>query len=73
MKKLLFVLMMALLLAGCGTTAKQSEFGKHNSHYANWEHMKFSWWEYRNPSQNTYENSKAQGWWGVEIPHVPAE
>ena len=73
MKKLLFMLLMVLFLFGCGPAATQSEFAQHNSQYATWEHLKFSWWEYKNPTKTTLKESKEQNWWGIEIPYIPAE
>ena len=74
MKRLLFLFLMGLFLFGCGTTSKQSEvFWQHSSHFKNWDHMKFSLWEYRNPTEENYKKSTDQGWWGEEIPYIPAQ
>jgi hypothetical protein len=73
MKKLLVVIMLGLFLYGCGATAQQSEYWKHDSHFKNWDHLKFSLWGYKNPSAETMNNSQEQGWWGTEVPYIPAE
>ena len=73
MKKLLFVFLTALFLFGCAGTVKQSGYLQHSSHYKNLEHLKFSWWGYKNPTENTYKESAEQDWWGLDIPYIPAE
>lgn len=73
MKKLLILLLISLFLFGCGTAATQSEFWKHDTMYKNWDHMKFSFSEYNNPSEETVKKSVEQGWWGIEIPSIPAK
>ena len=73
MKKLFFLLLLSSFLFGCGAAATKSEFWQHDSMYRNWEHAKFSIWQYRNPTSETYKKSFDQGWWGIEIPYIPAE
>ena len=72
MKKLLVVIMFGLFLFGCGA-AQESGYWKHDSHFKNWDHLKFSLWGYTNPSAETLNKSQEQDWWGVEIPYIPAE
>ena len=67
MKKLGLVLLLAFLLSGCGTAAKESEFWKHSSMYSSWEHMGFSMWGYKNPTNETLKESKSENWWGIPI------
>ena len=73
MKKLGLLLLLGLFFAGCGTAARQSEFWEHSSMYKNWDHMKFSMTGYKNPTADTGNTSKSQGWWGEEIPYIPAQ
>jgi len=73
MKKLFFLLLMGLFMFGCGANVKQSGFWEHGAHYKNWEHMKFSWWGYKNPTEAINNNSTEQDWWGLDIPYIPAE
>ena len=73
MKKLLVVIMLGLFLYGCGATAQQSEYWTHDSHFKNWDHLKFSLWGYKNPTADTQKNSQEQGWWGTEVPYIPAD
>ncbi len=73
MKKLLAVLMLGLFLYGCGAAAKQSGYWEHDSHFKNWDHLKFSLWGYTNPTAETLKKSQEQGWWGTEVPYIPAE
>ena len=68
MKKLLCLMaFLGLFLAGCGTAEERAEFWKHDTMYKNWDHMKFSWSGYLNPTQKTGEESQDQGWWGKPI------
>ena len=68
MKKILFLLVLGLLLTGCS-----SEFYKHDTLYKNSDHMKFSLWEYKNPTPEAAMKSSEQGWWGEAIPYIAAE
>jgi hypothetical protein len=68
MKKLIVLLFIGLLLAGCS-----DEFLAHDSLYKDWSHAKFSWWEYDNPTSEHAKMSAERGWWGEEIPYIPAE
>ena len=68
MKNIFFLLILAIFLGGCS-----SEFYKHDSIYKDWDHVKFSWWEYENPSAEHAKMSDERGWWGEEIPYIPAE
>ena len=68
MKKLIVLLFIGLLLAGCS-----DEFLAHDSLYKDWSHVKFSWWEYDNPTAEHAKMSAERGWWGEEIPYIPAE
>jgi hypothetical protein len=43
MKKVLCLLVLGAGLAGCGTTASQSEVWSHDTLYRDWDHMRFSW------------------------------
>ncbi len=72
MKKLFFLLGVALLVASC-SSGTVSEFAKHDKMYKNWDHMKYSWWGYRNPSEETMKQSIDEGWWGTDVPYVPGE
>jgi hypothetical protein len=71
MKKLFVVLMSGLFLYGCGATAQQSEFWKHDSHFKSWDHLKFSLSGYKNPTEETLKKSQEQGWWGIDVPYSP--
>ncbi|HUU40080.1 MAG TPA: hypothetical protein VMW42_03975 [Desulfatiglandales bacterium] len=73
MKKLLFLLLISAFLFGCGTAAKQSELWQHDTMYKNGDHMTFSIWGYRNTTAEKQKRSVEQGWWGIEIPYIPAE
>jgi len=75
MKKLLVISLIAVfpLIAGCLASIRNSEWAQHRSQYKNWDHMKFSIWGYRNPTEETMRKSMEQEWWGEEIPYIPAE
>ena len=70
MKKLVFCLIVvAFLLSGC-----TAELYKHDTVYKTNDHMFFSWWGYNNPDDQDLLNQREQGgWWGNEIPYIPAE
>ncbi len=72
MKKVFLMLVMSGFLFGCGAAATQSEFWKHDSMYKNWDHTKFSWSGYRSPVKEDQRKSMEQGWWGIEVPYIPA-
>lgn len=69
MKKVLFLIAGALLLAGCS----QPGYFQHDTMYKNWDHMKFSWYGYNNPSEDVAEKSMEQDWWGYDVPYVPGQ
>lgn len=69
MKKLLLVAVIGMLFSGCATTSEEwNEIWAHENTYKNWEHLKFSWFEYKNPTVETGRMSREQGWWGKPIP-----
>jgi hypothetical protein len=65
MKKLLLLMLLSLFLFGCGLPRGAT--------WKNLDHMKYSWWGYKNPTAETGKMSEEQGWWGKEIPYVPAD
>ena len=67
MKKLFLLILMGLLFSGCGPAAQKSEFWQHDSMYKNWEHTKYSWSGYKNPTPEKGEKSEEQNWWGIPI------
>ena len=72
MKKFLLMLLMGMFLFGCAA-ATESEFWKHDSMFKNWDHVKYSWGGYKNPTAESGKKSVEQGWWGIEIPYIPAD
>jgi hypothetical protein len=68
MKKLLLLLVAAMLIAGC-----TSEFYKHNTLFGSNSHVAYSWWGYKDTSPQDAKMSASEGWWGKEIPYVPAK
>lgn len=72
MKNVIFLILLSLVLAGC-SHFRQSEFAEHDTMYKNWEHMKFSWNGYQNPTREDVEKSREQGWWGFDVPYVPGQ
>jgi hypothetical protein len=73
MKKFVLLAMLGLFLAGCGASAKQSEFWQHDAIYKNWDHLKFSWTGGNNATQEIAQKSQEQEWWGIEVPYIPAQ
>jgi hypothetical protein len=65
MKKLFLLILLSLFFFGCGLPRGAT--------WKNWDHMKFSWWGYKNPTAETGKMSEEQKWWGKEIPYVPAD
>jgi hypothetical protein len=68
MKKLLLLVAAAMLIAGC-----TSEFYKHDSLFKTNDHVAYSWWGYDKTSAVDAKKSADQGWWGKEIPYIPAK
>ena len=68
MKRLIVLILLAIMIAGCSP-----EFYKHDSIFKDWSHWGFSWWGYNNPTAEDARNSAENGWWGEEIPYIPAE
>lgn len=72
MKRILVVACLAFLLLGC-SAATQSEFWQHDVVYQNWDHLKFSWYGYNKPTVEDSQMTVEQGWWGADVPYVPAQ
>ena len=68
MKKLIVLVFIVFLLAACS-----DEWYKHDSIYKDWDHIKFSWWGHNNVTADEAQKSTDRGWWGEEIPYIPAE
>lgn len=73
MKKWFIFVALALFLMGCGHASKDAELNPNGSHFKNWDHMRFSLWGYKNPTPETLKQSQEQGWWGKDVPYIPAE
>jgi outer membrane lipoprotein-sorting protein len=73
MKRLFVLVLVSAFLFGCGAAATQSEFWQHDTMYKNWDHMKFSMAGYKSPTEETYQKSAEQEWWGIEVPYIPAK
>jgi hypothetical protein len=68
MKKILFLLIVLVFLAGCS-----AEWYEHDTIYKTNDHMFYSWGGYKNTTQEDLQMSESEGWWGEEIPYIPAE
>ena len=64
MKKLILLLFLGLIFFGCSAQSPT---------WKNWDHFKFSAWGYKHPTEETGKMSQEQGWWGEEVPYVPAK
>ena len=73
MKKWLLILLLGLFLSGCGAAARESEFWQHDTLYKDWGHMWFSLYGYKNPTEQKLKESREKGWWGIDIPYIPAQ
>ena len=67
MKKLFFVVIAVLFLAGCGAAARESGYYEHGTHYKDWEHLKFSICGYPNIDKKDVQQSNEGCWWGLEV------
>gem|GEM_PF-172561 len=68
MKRWFFLLMVTLVLSGCGQLARESEFWDHSSMYKDWGHLYFSMGGYTNCDAEDMLKSKRDGWWGITMP-----
>ena len=71
MKKLLVLVVLGACVAGCGSSASQSEFLKHDTMYRDWDHLRFSWGGYKEVSREELKKSSEEVWWGKPVPAVP--
>lgn len=68
MKRWVLLLMVTLVLSGCGQLARESEFWDHSSMYKDWGHLYFSMGGYKNCDAEDAAKSKRNGWWGITKP-----
>lgn len=68
MKKLLLLGVAAMVMVGCS-----SEFYKHDTIFKTNQHWAYSWWGHKNTSAADAKLSATEGWWGKEIPYMPAK
>jgi len=71
MKKLVILLIVAAFLgamAGCS-----AEWYKHDTIYKTNDHMYFSLWGYKHPTAEDAQKSQQEGWWGKDVPYIPAQ
>ncbi|HSO20129.1 MAG TPA: hypothetical protein VLT88_11750 [Desulfosarcina sp.] len=68
MKKLLLFGVAAMMIAGCS-----SEFYKHDTLFKTNKHVAYSWWGHKNTTAEHAKLSAQEGWWGKEIPYMPAK
>ena len=73
MKRLIFLLLVVGMLMGCGQSAVRSGFWQHDTMYASWDHMIFSWYGYRHPTAEDRQEDVEQSWWGIDVPYVPGQ
>lgn len=73
MKRLIMLGLLAVFIISCGQTAARTEFWQHDTVYKNNAHMAFSWFGYRDVSQEELQKSQEQNWWGLDVPYVPGQ
>ena len=71
MRRLVLLVFIGMFLVGCAGTAKEAGFCAHPTMYKNGDHLRFSWWGYKAPSEAACRKTVEQGWWGVPIPCTP--
>lgn len=64
-KKILVLAALCLFLAGCGTAAERSEFWKHPTMYASWDHLRYSWGGHTACEEEDLRMTHEQNWWGI--------
>ena len=62
-----FILIIVLIMAGCGHLGAQSEFWKHKYIYASGGHAVFSIFSWRHPDLEDVKDTKQDGWWGIPV------
>lgn len=68
MKKMILLVVIGMLFSGCAMTSEEwGDLWANDNTYKNWEHMKFSWSGYENPTVETGNMSREQGWWGEPV------
>ena len=67
MKRLFIIAALGLFLASCGTTAEKSGFYEHDTLHKNMEHTIFSICGHKNPTNESFEKSQSQDWWGIPV------
>ena len=72
MKKLFLLVLLSLFFLGCSAATKEG-VSRSGASWKNWDHFKYSWSGYKNPTAETGKMSEEQKWWGKEIPYVPAD
>jgi hypothetical protein len=70
MRKILAGLVLIAALASFSCT---QEFLAHDTVYKTNDHMTFSWWGYNNPTDEDLQKSESEGWWGDDVPYIPAD
>jgi hypothetical protein len=68
MKQWVLLLMVTIVLSGCGQLARESEFWDHSSMYKDWGHLSFSMVGYKDCNAENAIKSKRDGWWGITMP-----
>jgi len=70
MRKILVGLALVVALMSVNCT---SEWYAHDTVYKTNDHMAFSMWGYKNPTDEDLKQSESEGWWGDEVPYIPAQ
>lgn len=65
MKKVIGLVVLGLFLGGCSYGIEQSNFWKHDTMYKNYDHLKYSWIDYKDCKSSDLQKSQDQGWWGI--------
>ena len=65
--------MICAFFAGCGAAAREPEFYKHRTIYADEHHLWFSWSQYKHPTAQDVKETREYGWWGFPIEYRAGE
>jgi len=76
MAAVVLALVLVVAVAGCGLKAGRDNKPQTEAPqplYKNLDHVGFSWFGYKKVTAQDAKTSKAENWWGTEVPYIPAQ